>query len=129
MSDPASNATETSPLITITTDNTHYTNSQQSYGSADTTESTTDDATVVSSVDGHLTRGDENGESHEDDTDGKSKQYTGLPEVRARMKYMFPALAIGVFLAAADQTIIVSSYGKIGSELSALNKTSWVATA
>ncbi|OQO01068.1 hypothetical protein B0A48_13311 [Cryoendolithus antarcticus] len=53
----------------------------------------------------------------------------GMPEVRKRMKYIFPALAIGVFLSAADQTIIVSSYGKIGSELHALNLTSWIATA
>lgn len=33
-----------------------------------------------------------------------------------------------VFLSAADQTIIFSSYGKIGSDLKALNKTSWIAT-
>lgn len=42
--------------------------------------------------------------------------------------WILPALAIGVFLGAADQTIVVSSYGKIGSELNALNKTSWLAT-
>jgi MFS family permease len=34
-----------------------------------------------------------------------------------------------VFLSAADQTIIVSSYGRIGSELGALNLTSWIATS
>lgn len=34
-----------------------------------------------------------------------------------------------IFLSAGDQTIIVSSYGKIGSELKALNNTSWIATA
>lgn len=34
-----------------------------------------------------------------------------------------------IFLAAADQTIIVSSYGRIGSDLGALNNTSWIATA
>jgi hypothetical protein len=55
--------------------------------------------------------------------------YAGLPEVRKRMKFIFPAVAIGVFLAAADGTIIISSYGKIGSELDALNKTSWIANA
>lgn len=46
-----------------------------------------------------------------------------------KMKYIFPALTIGVLLSAADQTIIVSSYGKIGSELHALSSTSWIATA
>ena len=58
----------------------------------------------------------------------RKRQYEGIPEVRQRMKYMFPALSIGVFFAAADQTLIVSSYGKIGTDLGALNKTSWVAT-
>ncbi|GAB7357169.1 hypothetical protein MBLNU459_g8160t1 [Dothideomycetes sp. NU459] len=57
----------------------------------------------------------------------RAKQYEGTPEIRKRMN--FPALALGVFLGAADQTIIVSSYGQIGSELHALNNTSWIATA
>lgn len=55
-------------------------------------------------------------------------KHDGMPEVRKRMWVIFPAVSIGVWLAAADQTIIVSSYGKIGSEMKALNKTSWVAT-
>ncbi|KAK4547157.1 hypothetical protein LTR36_001378 [Oleoguttula mirabilis] len=57
----------------------------------------------------------------------RAKQYEGMPNVQ--LKYIIPALAIGVFMAAADQTIIVTSYGKIGSELKALNRTSWIATA
>jgi MFS family permease len=63
--------------------------------------------------------------SHED----RTNQYTGLPEVKKKMIYIFPAIAIGVFLSAADQTLIVSSYGIIGTDLNALNKTSWIATA
>lgn len=59
----------------------------------------------------------------------RQKQYEGLPEVKKKLPIIFPAVAIGVFLSAADQTIIVSSYGKIGSELHALNLTSWIATA
>ena len=59
----------------------------------------------------------------------RSKLYEGMPEVMKLMKYIFPAIAIGVFLAAAEATIIVTSYGKIGSELHALNKTSWIANA
>lgn len=62
-------------------------------------------------------------------TDDRQQQYEGLPEVRKQLKVIIPALAIGIFLAAADQTIIVSSYGKIGSQLHALNHTSWIATA
>lgn len=57
-----------------------------------------------------------------------AKGHDGMPEVKKRMWIIFPAVSIGVFLAAADQTIIVSSYGRIGSEMNALNKTSWIAT-
>jgi hypothetical protein len=57
------------------------------------------------------------------------RKYEGMPDVKKRMAYIMPALGIGVFLAAADQTIIVSSYGKIGSDLNALSATSWIATA
>ncbi|KAL2822750.1 major facilitator superfamily domain-containing protein [Aspergillus cavernicola] len=45
------------------------------------------------------------------------------------LRYIIPAISIGVFLSAADQTIIVASYGKIGSDLKALNLTSWIATS
>jgi hypothetical protein len=72
---------------------------------------------------------DENNLERQATGEDRSKLYDGMPEVRKLMKYIFPAIAIGVFLAAADQTIVVSSYGKIGSELQALNKTSWIATA
>ncbi|KAK3076817.1 hypothetical protein LTS18_011970, partial [Coniosporium uncinatum] len=58
-----------------------------------------------------------------------AKQHGGLPSVRARFAYILPALAIGIFLSAADQTIIVSSYGSIGTDLHALSSTSWIATA
>lgn len=34
-----------------------------------------------------------------------------------------------MFLSAADQTLVVSTYGTIGTELHALNSTSWIATA
>lgn len=71
----------------------------------------------------------EDGLARQTSLEGRQKQYAGDPDVKKRMIYMFPALAIGVFLAAADQTIIVSSYGIIGSELDALQKTSWIATA
>ena len=65
----------------------------------------------------------------QDTIETRQKQYEGLPEVKKNLKYIFPAVAIGIFLSAADQTIIVSSYGKIGSELHALSSTSWIATA
>lgn len=69
---------------------------------------------------------------------------------RNALKYIVPAISIGVwvvsrlasesyltvtdscnqiFLSAADQTIIMASYGQIGSDLEALNLTSWIATS
>ncbi|GIK06905.1 hypothetical protein Aspvir_002558 [Aspergillus viridinutans] len=45
------------------------------------------------------------------------------------LRYILPAVSVGIFLSAADQTIIVASYGQIGSDLKALNLTSWVATS
>ncbi|KAK2749921.1 hypothetical protein FQN57_005338 [Myotisia sp. PD_48] len=56
-------------------------------------------------------------------------QYEGIPELQKRLKYIIPSITVGVFLSAADQTIIVATYGKIGSDLNALNLTSWVATS
>ena len=62
-------------------------------------------------------------------SDDRAKQYAGIPEVKKNMKYMFPALGIGVYLAAFDQTMIASSAPIIGSELNAVNRTSWIANA
>ncbi|KAL2371125.1 MFS multidrug transporter [Blastomyces gilchristii SLH14081] len=59
----------------------------------------------------------------------REAQFRGLPDAQNQLKYIVPAISIGVFLGAADQTIIVSSYGKIGSDLQALNLTSWIATS
>ena len=55
--------------------------------------------------------------------------FEGLPEVKKRLKYILPPIAVGIFLSAADQTIVVASSGKIGSELESLNNTSWIASA
>ena len=51
------------------------------------------------------------------------------PHARRRLMYAVPALVIGIFLSSADQTIVVASYGRIGSEMKALHKASWIATA
>lgn len=114
--------TETSPLITKTNaplkdPASGLTKRQRvSNGSLDSRNDSPDGAT-------------EDGSSLEqqESSEDTSALWAGLPEVK--MSSLFPALAIGVFLSAADQTIIVSSYGKIGSELNALNQTSWIATA
>lgn len=76
---------------------------------------------------GHSTGKDtvHDGESHEPD---KADHNEGISEVRSRLKYIVPAISIGIFLSAADQTLVASSYGKIGSDLKALNKSSWIST-
>ncbi|CAG9953054.1 unnamed protein product [Clonostachys rosea f. rosea IK726] len=45
------------------------------------------------------------------------------------MLIIFPAITIGIFLAAADSTIALVSYATISSELDALNLASWIMTA
>lgn len=45
------------------------------------------------------------------------------------MKVLVPAIGIGVYLCALDQLLAVATYAKIGSDLNALNSTSWIATA
>ena len=45
------------------------------------------------------------------------------------MWLLFPAVSIGVLLSAADQTLVVTTYARIGSELEALNNTGWIAAA
>jgi len=84
-------------------------------------------------------------------TSDSASKHHGMPEMRARMNYIFFAISIGVrlitppfqriypiprlttslqvFLAAADQTLVVSTYGTIGTELHALSSSSWIATA
>ncbi|KAL9608385.1 MAG: hypothetical protein Q9167_006782 [Letrouitia subvulpina] len=116
-----SEPTETSPLLR------HPSHVLQ--GPGDTTNSILPDG----AADGHLVSGDAkpliDQERQDEEDNDRENQYQGMPEVKARMKYIMPALSIGVFLAAADGTLVLSSYGNIGSDLKALNKTSWVSTA
>ncbi|KAK6216173.1 hypothetical protein LQW54_003747 [Pestalotiopsis sp. IQ-011] len=51
------------------------------------------------------------------------------PKIKVNMATLLPALAIGILLVAMDQTLVVATYGKIGSDLEALNSTSWIATS
>ncbi|KAF3770027.1 MFS general substrate transporter, partial [Cryphonectria parasitica EP155] len=42
---------------------------------------------------------------------------------------LLPVLAVGIFLSALDQTLIVATYAKMSSDLKALNRTSWISTS
>ncbi|KAI3397567.1 hypothetical protein diail_10660 [Diaporthe ilicicola] len=53
----------------------------------------------------------------------------GIPEMAKRLHILLPAIGIGIFLCALDQLLAVATYAKIGSDLKALNSTSWIATA
>lgn len=53
----------------------------------------------------------------------------GNPEMFKRLPVLLPALGIGIFMCALDQLLAVATYAKIGSDLHALNSTSWIATA
>ncbi|KAJ5646402.1 hypothetical protein N7490_002774 [Penicillium lividum] len=61
------------------------------------------------------------------DEDDQVKQ--PFQDAQTQLKYVVPAISLGVFMSAADQTIIMASYGQIGSDLNALNLTSWIATS
>ncbi|KAK1598502.1 major facilitator superfamily transporter [Colletotrichum navitas] len=53
----------------------------------------------------------------------------GNPEMAKKMHILLPAVGIGIYLCAVDQLLTVATYAKIGSELHALQNTSWLATA
>lgn len=51
------------------------------------------------------------------------------PAVKVNLWYLIPAVSLGIFMAAADQTLVFTSYSRIGSDLRSLENTSWVATS
>ncbi|KAI1374579.1 MFS general substrate transporter [Hypoxylon crocopeplum] len=65
----------------------------------------------------------ENGQANGDAPDGDA------PKLKVNMRALIPALAIGVYLVAMDQTLTFATYGKMGSDLHALNSTSWISTS
>ncbi|KAI1268484.1 major facilitator superfamily domain-containing protein [Xylariaceae sp. FL1019] len=69
----------------------------------------------------------ENIESQRSSINAGNDGVASKPQV-SRTK-LLPALAVGIFLVSMDHTLIVAAYGKIGSELHALNNTSWIATS
>ncbi|KAM0334283.1 hypothetical protein ACHAQA_001305 [Verticillium albo-atrum] len=60
---------------------------------------------------------------------GDDESPQGKPKAAPNLHLFIPAVGIGIFLCAIDQLLTVATYAKIGSELEALNNTSWLATA
>ncbi|KAF8420507.1 MFS multidrug transporter [Tirmania nivea] len=106
---------ETSPLLARAKSNIQYDNHN------------TDQAPPSNPVYGHSSTQDAaNGYVNRD----ASEQDPGVPAIPGvNIAVVFPAIATGIFLAAMDNTIVVASYGRIGTELNELNRTSWLSTA
>ncbi|KAI0481610.1 major facilitator superfamily domain-containing protein [Xylaria cf. heliscus] len=51
------------------------------------------------------------------------------PKPTVNLAILIPALSIGTFLVGLDNTLTVTTYGKIGSDLQALSSISWIATS
>ena len=52
-----------------------------------------------------------------------------LVQRRKNVKSILPILAVGIFMAFLDQSIVAAINGEIGSDLHALRNVSWIATA
>ncbi|PHH90977.1 hypothetical protein CDD83_2047 [Cordyceps sp. RAO-2017] len=64
------------------------------------------------------------------DADGdRAAERNGIPALADKMHLILPAVGIGLFLAAFDQTVTMASYARLGSDLDALNSVSWVTTS
>ncbi|KAK7214854.1 hypothetical protein V2G26_002857 [Clonostachys chloroleuca] len=62
--------------------------------------------------------------------DNTASENEASPTTRdARIYLLLPTVGVGMFMVALDQLLVITSYTKIGSELEALNNTSWIATA
>lgn len=69
------------------------------------------------------------GEQRQEEEVVEEVVHEGIPEMAKRLHILLPAIGIGIFLCALDQLLAVATYAKIGSDLHALNSTSWIATA
>ncbi|PPQ68736.1 hypothetical protein CVT24_007563 [Panaeolus cyanescens] len=68
----------------------------------------------------------ENGNSHHEAASQATEEEQ--PSPKSFLTLIIP-MAVGIFLCAMDQTIVVSSYAAIGSDMNQLQNTSWIATS
>ncbi|ROV98361.1 hypothetical protein VMCG_07110 [Cytospora schulzeri] len=94
------------------------------FAGSSTPGSSGDTTAVGADEEGAGPGGEENGEGEEVEVVRE-----GIPEMAKRLHILLPAIGIGIFLCALDQLLAVATYAKIGSDLHALNSTSWIATA
>lgn len=60
---------------------------------------------------------------------GEQAECLGQGKSRAEILKLLLPVAVGIFLAALDSTVVVSTYASIGSDFNQLQNTSWIATA
>lgn len=73
---------------------------------------------------------EDTGKAEEARTPGTEANEADERPVRLGAQFLCVApILVGVFLSAMDNTIVISSFGAIGSYFNALEKTSWIATA
>lgn len=120
---PDPDGTETTPLL-------RGSGAADEYGSSTVGSS---NITAVGSGDvtsGNNTVATENGRSGANGTGEQAiDAREGLPGMANKLHFLMPAIGIGVFLSALDQTLIIATYARMSSELEALNRTSWISTA
>lgn len=119
---PGPDGTETTPLL-------RPSGAADGYGS-----STVDSSSVTVAGDDDMTSGStivtaESGRSGVNGGEQAVDAREGLPAMANKMHFLLPAIGIGIFLSALDQTLIVATYAKMSSDLEALNRTSWISTA
>jgi hypothetical protein len=126
---PRDEPNETSPLLGAGAVATTYVESGEAVAGALPTGSGIESHAHASTPAKTIRNVQDSDAAREAETGQEAGQYEGLPEVRKQLKCIVPAISVGVFLVAADQTLVASSAGKIGSDLNALKNTSWVATS
>ena len=73
----------------------------------------------------------QNGSANDVESDEQAEEPED-PEIvqrRKNIKSLLPVLAVGIFLAFLDQSVVAAIGGDIGSDLHALGNVSWIATA
>ena len=65
----------------------------------------------------------------ESNQQGEEPEDPEILQRRKKIKSLLPVLAIGIFLAFLDQSVVATLNGDIGSDLHALRNVSWIATA
>jgi hypothetical protein len=110
--------TETSPLLS------HEDGHGQTNGAAHGADPETVDGAVPA------------GEASAEETAVAQKMHLLLPAIGIGVSFLSPppyarppTYNFQIFLCAVDQLLTVATYAKIGSELNALNNTSWLATS